>query len=126
LYPIGEPALQVLFAEPHEPLTDATLLAEHEALEPAGVPVPLHDHDQGPEPLTPEGLPAEHRLLDGAVAKVPPLAEPHAPFSVEDLFAEQEAVGPLPAPQQYHDQGPEPPTPDALPDAQRFDDGAET
>ena len=48
-----------------------------------------------PSVLTAVGVPAEQRLVVGAVLKVPPLAEPHAPFVEEipdELLVELDAV----------------------------------
>ena len=42
---------------------------------------PAHVHVQGPEPLTEPVVPALQRLVLGAEVKLPPLAEPHWPFT---------------------------------------------
>ncbi len=42
---------------------------------------PVQLHVQGPVPLTVVGVPALQRLVVGAEVKVPPLDEPHAPFT---------------------------------------------
>ncbi len=55
------------------------MFAEQLALVPPLDPVQLHV--QGPVPLTVVGVPALQRLVVGAEVKVPPLDEPHAPFT---------------------------------------------
>lgn len=46
-------------------------------------PEPVQDHIQGPEPPTEVAAPIAQRLAVGAEETVLPLAEPHAPFSIE-------------------------------------------
>ncbi len=55
------------------------MFAEQLAVVPPLDPVQLHV--QGPVPLTAVAVPALQRLVVGAVVKVPPLDEPHTPFT---------------------------------------------
>ncbi len=59
------------------------MLAEQLAVVPPLDPVQLHVH--GPVPSCVVGVPELQRLVVGADVKVPPLAEPHAPFTGADV-----------------------------------------
>ena len=87
---LGVPALQRLvvgaevkfwpLAEPHWPFRGfGTELAEQVAVVPPLSPAQVQV--QGPLPVTVLGVPALQRLVSGGVLEVPPLAEPHWPFT---------------------------------------------
>ena len=59
--------------------------AEQGAVEPAGVPVPVHDQVQLIPllPLTTVGIPVAHKFVEGAEALGTPLAVPQVPFTVQ-------------------------------------------
>jgi hypothetical protein len=90
---LATPALQRLvvglvenvcpLAEPQAPSTlEEGLLALQEALLPPLVP--LHSQYQPPSSLTEVAIPALQRLVVGLVENVCPLAEPQAPFTLEE------------------------------------------
>ncbi len=66
------------------------MFAEQLAVVPPLDPVQLHV--QGPVPLTDVAVPALQRLAVGAVVKVPPLDEPHTPFTGVDVVNEAAMV----------------------------------
>ena len=53
--------------------------AEQEAVLPPLLPIQLQDH--GPLPVTEDAVPELQRPVAGTVEKLPPLAEPHCPFT---------------------------------------------
>jgi hypothetical protein len=55
------------------------MLAEQDAVVPPFAPV--HNHVHGPVPVTVDAVPAEHRFVAGAEVNVPPLEDPHTPFT---------------------------------------------
>ena len=85
-------------------------------------PLPAQDHDHGPLPPTDDAVPAVQRLAVGLALTVAPFEEPHTPLTlvVEASLSEQVAVVPPLLPAQLHDQGPLPPTADAVPAVQRL------
>ncbi len=66
------------------------MFAEQLAVVPPLDPVQLHVH--GPVPLTVVAVPALQRLVVGAVVKVPPLDEPHTPFTGPDAVKEADML----------------------------------
>lgn len=77
----------------------------------------------GPDPETADAVPGEHRPVDGAEYVPTPFADPHTAFTRSG--AEHDALVPPFAPLQFQLHGPDPLTVVAVPDEQRFDDGAD-
>jgi hypothetical protein len=75
------------FAGPHCPFTGGgggggggeASCATQVAVVPPLLPAQLHVHE--PLPLTTDAVPALQRLVVGALGKLPPLEEPHTPFT---------------------------------------------
>ncbi len=89
------------------------------------VPIPRHDHVQGPLPRTDVGVPELQRSVAGAELAGAPLAVPQAALTgATRVPAEQAAGWPPLTPEQAHVHGPLPLTALAMPWAQRLETGA--
>lgn len=106
-------------AAPHAPLS-ANCDAAHEAVVPPLLPLQLQVHV--PPPATEDAVPALHNPELGAVLAATPFAAPQAPFA--NSSAEQEVEAPPPELAQLHDQGPDPPTAEAVPELHKLAVGA--
>ena len=60
-------------------IVHAWMFAEQFAVVPPFAPVQLHVH--GPLPFTTVAVPALQRFVEGAEVNVPPLDDPHTPFT---------------------------------------------
>jgi hypothetical protein len=122
---VGALATATASAAPHAPSTTGVLLLL--ALQDAVVPpeLPSQLQVQGPMPATAVAVPVVQRPVVGALATVVPLAEPHAPLTAGALtLALQDALVPLPLPEQLQAQGPLPETAVAVPVVHRLVVGA--
>ena len=76
-FKVGADVNVPLLEGPHAPF--ACKLAEQLAFVPPLMPTHVHVH--GPVPLTIDALPALHRFVVGTLWKLPPLDDPHVPFT---------------------------------------------